>query len=473
MTASTMAPVLTLTQIAQMTGGDLIVREVPSEPALREALLRAGVISVGIDSRTLEPGALFVPLPGQNVDGHRFLADAFRRGAIAALCARAAHAAFAGREPGPLVLVDDVTAALQRLARRVRDAWGGPVLGVTGSAGKTTTKDLAAAALATGAPTLKTEGNLNNHWGVPLTLLRLRPEHRAAVVEMAMSAAGEIAYLAAIARPDAGIITNAGSAHLGGEGLGSVAAVAREKAALAAALPEGRPLFAGADSPPLIAALAGMKCRVIRYGLAHDADVRPRALEDLGPEGTRFEVEGFPPVHLRLIGRHQVQNALAALAVAREYRLDPAAVVAALEAERPATGRMQVRRALGATLLVDSYNANPDSTRAALATLAEWPDARRRIAVLGDMLELGPGAGALHRDVGAAVREAELWTVGTHAEDLAAGARGAGVEARVFAELPELAAALRAVLAPGTIVLLKASRGAALERVLTGLELED
>src|SRR5262249_46697125 len=161
--------------------------------------------------------------------------------------------------------------------------------------------------------------------------------------------------------------------------------IAKEKAALAAALPAGRPLFAGADSPELLRALTGMKCRVIRYGLGHDAEVRPRSLEALGPDGSRFEVEGFPPVHLRLVGRHQVQNALAAIAVAREFRLNPAAAVHAIEEYRPASGRMEIRRSAGAILLLDYYNANPDSAKAALATLAAWPNARRRIAILGDM----------------------------------------------------------------------------------------
>jgi UDP-N-acetylmuramoyl-tripeptide--D-alanyl-D-alanine ligase len=217
--------------------------------------------------------------------------------------------------------------------------------------------------------------------------------------------------------------------------------------------------------------LTGMKCRIIRYGFAPDADVRPRSLEDLGGDGSRLEVEGFPPIHLRLVGRHQVQNALAALAVAREFRLDPAAVVAALEARRPSAGRMEVRRAAGATLLLDYYNANPDSTRAALATLAEWPGAGRRIALLGDMLELGPAAASLHEAVGARVRAAELGVVGAHAGDYERGAP-AGVPVRRFADKPAAAAALREALAPDTVILLKASRGARLEEIVIDLPWE-
>jgi len=459
-------PALTLTQLARMAEGDLVVREVPRDPTAREALLRTMVEAAKIDSRAVRAGDLFVPLQGAHADGHEFLADAFAHGAAAALCARASYPRWSGREPGPLVVVEDVTVALQRLARRFRDPWSGLLLGLTGSAGKTTTRELVAAALETAGPTLRTEGNLNNHWGVPLTLLRLRPEHRTAVVEMAMNASGEIAALAAIARPDAAVITGAGSAHLGGRGLGSLEAVAREKASLALAVPPTAPVFAGADSPGLLAALEPLGRRIVTYGLVADAEVRPATLESLGPEGSRFRVEGFPPVHLRLVGRHQVANALAAIAVAREYRLDPEAVARALEAIRPIPGRMEVRRLRGATVLVDCYNANPDSARAALAALAECA-ARRRIAVLGDMLELGPGAPELHREVGEAVRDAELWAVGAHATDYTAGA---AVEARAFADKPAVRAALGEALGPGVVVLLKASRGAALEEVLAELE---
>ncbi len=463
-------PMITLVQLAQWANGDLVVREAPRDPAAREALLRRGVTGATLDSRALAPGMLFVPLPGSRVDGHAYLDEAFARGAGAALCARAVHPAIAHLDLGPLVLVDDVTAALQRLASRYREAWPGLLVGVTGSAGKTGTKELVAAAFATAAPTLRTEGNLNNHWGVPLTLLALRREHEVAIVEMAMNHPGEIAALAAIAAPSAAIVTNAGSAHL--EGVGSLDGIAREKAALVHALAAGQPAFVGADSPRLLAAVKGAKARVTTYGFAKGADVRPERWEDLGPEGSRLEVEGFPPVHLRLVGRHQAQNALAALAVARHWKLDPGAVAAALGAHRALKGRMEVRRSGGAVLLVDCYNANPDSTAAALATLAGWPGAGRRIAVLGDMLELGGTAARLHRETGALVRGAELWTVGAHAGEYAAGAGAAGAAARVFPGKPELAAALREALAPGVVVLLKASRGAALEQVLEGLETE-
>ena len=465
-----MASALTLPRLAQMADGDLVVREVPALATEREALLRRVVQGARIDSRAIEPGELFVPLRGSHADGHAFLAEAFARGAAAALCARAAYSEWSGREPGPLVVVDDVTESLQRLARRYRDEWPGLLIGLTGSAGKTTTKELVAAALSAGGEVLKTQGNLNNHWGVPLTLLRLQPEHRVAVVEMAMSGAGEIALLAAIARPEAAIITGAGAAHLGGPGLGTLETIAREKASIALALPGAAPVFAAADSPRLLEALRPLGRRVVTYGLAREADVHPRSWELLGEEGARLDVEGFPEIRLQLVGRHNLSNALAAVAVAREYRLDPATVADALARVRNLSQRMEVRHARGATLLVDCYNSNPDSARAALETLTQWPKAARKIAVLGDMLELGPRAAALHEDVGAAAAGAELWLVGEHARDYARGAERAGAPARIFPGKPVVAAALTPALAAGVVALLKASRGVALEDVLQGLE---
>ncbi len=461
---------VTLVQLAQWAGGDLVVHDVPGNATAREALLRDGVSGATLDSRAIEPGMLFVPLPGSRTDGHAFLDEAFARGAGAALCARAVHARIAHLPLGPLVLVEDVTAALQRVAGRLRERWPGWMVAVTGSAGKTTTKELVAAALATAGPVLRTEGNLNNHWGVPLTLMGLAAEHHAAVIEMGMNHAGEIAALAAIARPDACIITNAGSAHL--ENLGSLEGIAHEKASLAWALRRGAPAFVGADSPRLLEAVKGAPAEAITYGLAASAQVRPERWEDLGDAGSRLEVAGFPPLQLQLIGHHQVCNALAALAVARYRKLDPAKVVEALAAKQPLKGRMQVQHVAGATLLVDHYNANPDSMHAALETLERWPRAKRRIAVLGDMRELGGTAAHLHREVGGAVRGAELWVVGAHAADYEAGARAAGVEVRTFPDKPALAAALREQLAPGVVVLLKASRGAALEDILAGLPVE-
>jgi UDP-N-acetylmuramoyl-tripeptide--D-alanyl-D-alanine ligase len=462
-------PLLTLPQLARFSGGDLWVRDVPSDAAAREALLASGVSGATLDTRSLQPGDLFVPLAGSRADGHDFIAEAFQRGAAAALCDRVHAARWQARAAGPLVIVDDVTSGLQRIAARHREGWSGLLIGVTGSSGKTTTKDLVAAALSSTVPTLRTQGNLNIHWGVPLTLLGLRPEHRAAVIEMGMNHAGEIALLASIARPNAAVITNAGSAHL--EFMGSLEAIAREKASLAAGLSSSEVAFAGADSPRLLAALAKMACRKVTYGLARGAGLRPSALEDLGERGTRVTVAGFPPFTLPLAGRHQILNALAALAVAREFRVPPEAATAALASATPAEGRMEIRHARGATLLVDCYNANPESTAMALETLAHWPKATRRIAALGDMLELGEESGRLHAATArGAAAGIELWVAGAHAADYLRGARSAKRRARAFESRESLRAALHEALAPGVVALVKASRGSRFETLLEGLE---
>jgi len=459
------APLFTLPQLAQISGGDLWASRLPENANQREEWLRSGVDGISIDTRALEPGDLFVPLPGANTDGHDFIAAAFERGAAASLCDRAHAEEWKARAGGPLVIVDDATAALQRLAARHRERWSGLLIGVTGSSGKTTTKDLVAAVLEAAAPTLKTEGNLNNHWGVPLTLLRLRAEHRAAVVEMGMNHAGEIALLARVAQPNAALITTAGTAHL--EHLGTLEAIAHEKASLAAALKPDQVAFAGADSPRLLAALKPINCRKVTYGLARGADVRPAKLEELGERGSRLVVAGFPAFVLPMPGRHQVANALGALAVAREYGVPPEAATAALASMKPGKGRMEIRHVRGATLLLDHYNANPESTARALETLSNWPGAKRRIAALGDMLELGAEAGRLHaetaRSAGVGV---ELWTTGEYAHDWARGSKAA----RVFESRESLREALHAALAPGVVVLIKASRGARFETLLDGLE---
>ena len=468
MTSALGVPMLTLPQIAAWAEGDLVVRHVPEGPTAREALLRSGITGVSIDTRTLSPGDLFVPLRGTHADGHAFIGKAFAAGAAAALCERTAYASLRGQEPGPLIVVEDATVALQRLGTHWRLGWEGELIAITGSNGKTTTKNMVAAVLATRYATLKSEASLNNHWGVPLTLLELRPEHKAAVLELGMNHAGEIKALAAIARPDAGLITNAGEAHL--EHLGSLEAVAAAKAELGFALPAGAPLFVNADQPHLLAALRGAPCRLFTFGFSADAQVKALAVEDLGPEGLRVTVDGFPPVRLRLVGRHHAYNALAALAVARALELDPDACVRALETIGGAPMRMEVRPWRGATLILDCYNANPSATRSALETLASWPNAERRIAVLGDMLELGADAARLHEETGAAARDAELWAVGRFAEDYARGARHAGVEARVFATKAELGQALERAARPGVVALLKASRGSRLEEVLDAVE---
>jgi len=423
--------------------------------------------AVGTDTRRLEGGELFVALRGPRFDGHAFLEEAARRGAAAALAERPA--------PGlPTVVVPDALAALGRLAAAWREALAGPLVAVTGSCGKTTVKELLAAVLAGRGPVLASPGNLNNAVGLPLSLLRLEGGHRAAVVELGASAPGEIAALASLARPQVAVLTGAGAAHL--EGFGSLEGVARAKGELLEALPEDGVAVLPADQPfaPLWRELAGRR-RVLDFGLEAGA-VRavPGSLrvEPEGPEpGTRFVLQaprGEAPVRLRLLGAHQVRNALAAAAAALALGMDLEAVRRGLEAVAPVPGRLQPRRGpRGALLLDDSYNANPDSLAAALAVLAEARG--RRLLALGDMLELGPEAEALHREAGRRAREAgveRLHALGPLARE-AAAAFGPGGQAH---ENPEaLARALLRDLAPGVVALVKGSRGAGMERVVQAL----
>ena len=416
---------------------------------------------VSTDSRTLRPGELFVALEGPRFDGHDYLPAVAAAGAAGALVRRA-HPAL------PCLEVADPLTALGQLAAAWRARFDIPVLAVTGSSGKTTVKELLAAALAGLGPVLATRGNRNNHIGVPLTLLELRDTHRAAVVEMGMSHAGEIAHLTDLTRPTLGLIGNAGPAHL--EGLGSVAAVARAKGELIERLPPHAVAVLNADDAhcPLWRQLAGSR-RIVTFGLDQAADVTA----DCQPaaDGTEVELhtpQGHARTRLHLLGRHNVQNALAATAAALAAGAGLADVAAGLRTVRPVPGRLYPLPAQhGARLIDDGYNANPLSVRAAIAVLAGLPG--ERVLVLGDMGELGADAAALHAQCGAAARAAgieHLITLGPLSAH-AAAAFGAGAIA--CTELAQAIEAAGALLGPDLTVLVKGSRAAAMERVVHAL----
>jgi UDP-N-acetylmuramoyl-tripeptide--D-alanyl-D-alanine ligase len=419
-----------------------------------------------LDSRTAEAGEVFVPLRGARADGHDFLAEARAHGVIACLCRGDRAAAVDLDRSGPLLVVDDAEAGLQRWGAARRAAWVGTVVAVTGTAGKTTAKEMLAAVLVTAAPTHATAGNRNNQLGVPVTLTGLSDDHRYAVVEMGMNHRGEIARYCEWARPQVGVITHVGAAHL--EGLGSIDEVARAKAELAASLPEDGTLIVPADNEPLRRALAevGVRARTVSFSLEGPADVVAEAIADLGPAGTSFRVAGYPPVRLRLAGRHQVKNALAALAVARALGVEADAAVAALGRVAPLAGRGEVAVWNGVTVLLDHYNANPDSMRAALETLRRWP-ARRRYAALGEMREMGVASAAAHREVGVAAAFVDgLFLTGENTAHVAEGALSAGLtdeRVRGFPTPESLGEALAAVVRAGDVVLVKGSRGARME----------
>ncbi len=451
---------LTLTQIARWLAAD------PGPAA--DSIAATGY---SIDSRTLHPGDLFFAIHGERFDGHDFLAVAFERGASSAIVARSRLAALPeAAKAKPILAVDDPLAALQRLAAAVRRHWGKRVIGITGSAGKTTTKEAVAAVLSARFQVLKSQGNRNNGYGLPLQILRLEPEHEIAVVEMGMSAAGEIAALCRIAAPDWGVVTNVGHAHAESFPDG-VAGIARAKYELVAALPRHGAAFLNCDDPYVSQFGRDFEGRAVYFGRGPCADPRADDVQVLGAGGLRMHIragEQYADLHLRLPGEHNAANALAAIAVGLEAGIPPAACCAALEQLRPEDKRGQMLQINGATIINDSYNSNPEALQSMIAMLRGTP-ASRRILVAGEMLELGREAAALHAACGKAAAEASIdivLGVRGNASHIVDAARAHGSEA-LFVESPEAAGAwLRDHLQPGDAVLLKASRGVRLERAL-------
>jgi UDP-N-acetylmuramoyl-tripeptide--D-alanyl-D-alanine ligase len=421
---------------------------------------------VSIDTRKLKAGDLFVALPGAHVDGHSFVAAAAAAGAAGALLVRPLDV------PLAQVLVDDAAAALARAASRWRVHFTGPVVGVAGSNGKTTVKEMLAAILALGGPCLATRGNLNNHLGVPLTLLRLSASDRSAVIEIGANRAGEVAALAELARPGIGLITNAGAEHL--EGFGSLDGVARAEGEMVAVLAPSATAVINADDRYASLWQGMTRARVVRFGLHADADYRAHNVRtQVSTRGFRtlFDLhtpQGHCAIELALAGRHNVSNALAAAAAAMAAGATLPQVSAGLASMRAVSGRLQFRLTpSGAWLIDDSYNANPSSVRAALDVLQELPG--RKWFVLGDMAELGEFAEASHRELGAYARARGVERLFAHGPLAALAAQEFGAGAARYADTETLAAALRAELAADTSVLIKGSRVNRLERVVEAL----
>jgi UDP-N-acetylmuramoyl-tripeptide--D-alanyl-D-alanine ligase len=432
------------------------------------------VAAVGTDSRSLPSASLFVALRGASFDGHDFVAQAAKQGAVAALVDRAG--ADRARAAGiPLLVVEDTLAGLTAMARWARGALARKVVGVTGSNGKTTTKEMVAAVLATRGAVHKTAGNLNNQIGLPLTLLAWPAETWAAVLEMGMSGLGEIAHLCEVARPDVGLITMVGPAHL--EQLGTLENIARAKAELFAGLPATGVGVVNTDDA-LVQAMAvpllGARPRV-SFGRAADADVRVLGAV---PRGTSFQqlelsVQGRAlSAELPLPGSHNALNAAAAVAAGLALGVDPEAAMRALAGVAVPGGRMRVvERQGGVSYVDDSYNANPSSMQAGFETLRSLTRGRR-LAVLGDMLELGPTTAALHREVGLMAARSGVdvvFALGPFGTEVAAGARAGGADGRAFADMSALLADLDTLLQPGDWVLVKGSRGMKMERAVAHL----
>jgi UDP-N-acetylmuramoyl-tripeptide--D-alanyl-D-alanine ligase len=420
-----------------------------------------------IDSRTVGPGQLFFAVKGERLDGHDFVEQAMEKGAAAAVVRKDQLGRYSSANR--LLAVDDTLAALQTLATAVRRLWGKPLIAVTGSAGKTTTKEAIAHVLSTRLRVLKSEGNFNNHFGLPLMLLKLEPEFDVAVIEMGMSHAGEIRALAKIAQPEIGVVSNVAPVHL--EFFDSLAGIARAKYELIESLPTSGAAVLNADDEYVSQFGRGFKGKVVMYGTRATADVRAENIQSKGTEGTEFDlVIGSVREHatLPLVGEHNVLNALAAVAVGVERGLKPSEAVGALATLAPADKRGQVLQVGNITVINDCYNSNPKALEAMVDALAGLA-AKRRIVVAGEMLELGPAGEAMHRQAGQHVAEKKIDVlVGVRglAAAMVDAAKQAGARAEFVASSEDAGEWLAREARDGDVVLLKASRGVKLEKVL-------
>jgi UDP-N-acetylmuramoyl-tripeptide--D-alanyl-D-alanine ligase len=426
---------------------------------------------VSIDSRTLKVGEVFFAIRGHRLDGHRYLKDATASGASCLVIDTLPDDLPASVSA---VLVEDTTRALGRFAAYHRARFTLPVAAVTGSNGKTTTKEMMAAILGALGPVLKPEASFNNQWGLPLTLLRLGPEHRAVALELGANQPGEIAALAAISRPSVGVVTVVSTAHT--EFFGSLDGVQAEKSALVGAVPPDGTVVLNADDPRVLAMRDLARGRVLTFSARQPADVRSVGPVEETADGLRFTVEiagSRQAISTGFVGRHNVINALAAAGVGWAAGLDAERIARGLEAARPVKGRCIWRRAGLLRVLDDTYNANPASAAAALETFSATAGRSRRVVVLGDMLELGEVAEHAHREAGRAVAAsgaAEFIAMGQHGRAAVEAAQKAGLhESHHTTTFEDTVALLMKRLAPGDAVLVKGSRGMRMERVVDAL----
>jgi UDP-N-acetylmuramoyl-tripeptide--D-alanyl-D-alanine ligase len=438
---------------------------------------KSEALGYSIDSRTIGAGELYFAVKGERLDGHDFVEAALANGAVAAVVSMR-WLEPAGVDSCKLLRVPDgdtdgVLHSMQKLAHAVRKAWGGRVIGVTGSAGKTTTKEAVAQVLSSKFRVLKSQGNLNNGFGLPLQLLKLEQEHEVAVIEMGMNHAGEISALAKIAAPDWAVVSNVAAVHLEyfADGIAGIAAAKYE---LVQALPPDGIAVLNADDEFVASFGRGLGERAIFYGMEEGAAVRAVLVTEIGTEGIVFTVETGgerASVQLRLLGRHNVYNALAAIAVGLQSGITLAECCAAVGELVAGDKRGEILSWRGATLINDCYNSNPKALDAMVDALLAMP-AERHIVIAGEMLELGPESGSLHAACGLRMAERGVTLVlgvRGYAQFLVDAAQATGVDA-LFCATPEDAGAwMQANLLPGDAVLLKGSRGVRLERALAGL----
>lgn len=465
---------LTMTELQRVLGARVLAGDVSRRP---EQPIRR----ISLDTRSLRPGDLFLAMRGERFDAHAFVGTAISKGAIGAIVLDSYDVSTLSIPPRakqrvPFILgVRDPLTAYQQLAAYHRSKFRIPVVAVTGSNGKTTTKEMVASVLAHRWNILKTEGNLNNRVGVPHTLFRLHSRHQGAVIEMGVDDVGQTTTLCELVRPTIGIITNIGPDHL--EFFGSMDVSAEAKAELLDLLPVDGTAILNVDDPYYDYLASRARCRVVSFGLSAKADVRAAKVKSDGRNGTIFHLQlpgkaRHTIVHIRVQGRHNVTNALAAGAVGSVLGFPGTVIAQGLSHFRPAAMRSQVRMSRGVKLIIDCYNANPASMKAAVELLAQAGEHRRTIAVLGDMLELGPNAVHMHEEVGEVVARLginQLVACGSLGRGLARGAKQAGMDpARIVqvADAQAAADAAKMIVKPGDVVLVKASRGMQLERVV-------
>ncbi len=434
-------------------------------------LLKKPVANLSIDSRTLQPRDIYLALKGETHDGHAFVDAAFERHAAAAILDADFFASAADSvKQRNVFVVKDTLLALQELSKFYRQRFQIPFIALTGTNGKTTTKEMIAAVLGQSGSVCKTQGNFNNHIGLPLTLLELQRKHDFAVIEMGTNHFGEISRLCQIAEPDLGLITNVGHGHT--EYLLDLQGVAKAKMELFDYLQPGKLVLLNLDDPEL-ARRADAVNRKVSYSLTMKADITGErlSLDAAGHPGLR--VDGID-IRLNLVGWHNVQNAVAAIATGIQFGIAVSSMKEALENIELPSKRMQISKVAGVTILNDCYNANPESTKAALQTMAEIPVSGRKIVVLGDMLELGPSGGEIHTEIGNAVAQhgADALLGFGPLTRLAVSAFASRAKTRPghnFDDKNKLVEALNELVEPGDIVLVKGSRGMKMEEIIDGL----
>jgi len=426
------------------------------------------ITGVSTDSRTVREGELFFALPGERVDGHDFVLAALQRGAAAAVVSR--ELPLPSEYADRVLLVPDTLRCLGQSANAWRRKWGGKVVGITGSNGKTTTREMVHHLLSAHLPCKRSPKSFNTSVGVPLTLFQVEPQDKALVVEMGTNAPGEIAELAAIAEPDMGVITCIAETHL--EGLGSVEGVANAKAELLDALGPGKTAFLNADDEWFDFLAARHRGRVVAYGFGPKAQFRADGV--VPADGNYAYLLGGIPVRLNIPGKHNVLNSLAALAVARQFEMDPLQAIERLAGFRLPEMRFQVEHIQGVCVAFDCYNANPGSMRSALETFREISAPGRKVAVVGDMLELGPASEKLHETLGSHIAQSgvdALWAVGRYGSAVARAAESTGLRGvvRHNEQFEAVAEEICEYLKPGDALLVKGSRGMRLERLVEKL----